>query len=280
MTERQIDHIVHMVADLDAAAATYEGMGFTLTPRAQHAWGTANRLVQFPDNSFIEILEIDRPELIPEAESTQTPPRFSFGAYNRDYLKDGEGLSMLVLSGNDSRGDAERFAEAGLGGYAPFDFERQARQPDGSQVTVGFSLAFATSEAMPRVACFTCHNRFPQNFWKPQYQQHANGAEGLAEVVMVSAEPDKQRQFFQSFTGVQPVAEDDGFVYRVGPHRFSIMTPQSYTTRFAQPAPSLEQGPRFAALVVSGQNLASGIAPAADAHGLMIAKRGSSAAAA
>ncbi len=277
MTERQIDHIVHTVANLDAAAATYEAMGFTLTPRAQHAWGTANRLVQFPDNSFIEVLEIERPELIPEHGTDETPPRFSFGAYSRSFLEGGEGLSMLVLSGNDSRGDAARFAEAGLGGYAPFDFERKARQPDSSEVTVAFSLAFATSETMPRAACFTCHNRFPQHFWKPQYQQHANGAEGIAEVVMVAPQPAEQRQFFESFTGVPATNEDDGLTYAVGPHRFSVMTPQSYAARFGQPAPSLEQGPRHAALVVSGKGLASGITPASDAHGLLIARQTSAA---
>ena len=280
MTERQIDHIVHTVSDLDTAAATYEAMGFTLTPRAQHAWGTANRLVQFPDKSFIEILEIERPELIPEHGTDETPPRFSFGAYSRDFLAGGEGLSMLLLSGNDSRGDAARFAEAGLGGYAPFDFERQARQPDGSEVTVAFSLAFATSEEMPHAACFTCHNRFPQNFWKPQYQRHANGAEGLAEVVMVSAEPDGQRQFFMPFTGVEPAAEKSSLAFALDPHRLSVMTPQSYAARFGQPAPSLEQGPRFAALVVLGKSLASGITPAAEAHGLMVARQENSAAAA
>ena len=280
MTERQIDHIVHAVANLDAAAATYEAMGFTLTPRAQHAWGTANRLIQFPDKSFIEVLEIERPELIPGHGFDETPPRFSFGAYTRDFLADGEGLSMLVLSGDDSRGDAARFAEAGLGGYAPFDFERQARQPDRSEVTVAFSLAFATSNEMPRAAGFTCHNRFPENFWKPKYQQHANGAEGLAEVVMVSAEPGEQRPFFESFTGVEATAEESGLAFALGPHRLSVMTPQSYAARFGQPASSLEQGPRFAAVIVSGKSLASGITPAAAGHGLMVARQQTSAAAA
>ena len=280
MTERQIDHIVHTVKNLDAAAATYEAMGFTLTPRAQHAWGTANRLVQFPDKSFIEVLEIERPELIPEHGTDETPPRFSFGAYSREFVADGEGLSMLVLSGEDSRGDAQRFAEAGLDGYAPFDFERQARQPDGSEMTVAFSLAFATSKAMPRAACFTCHNRFPQNFWKPQYQRHANGAEGLAEVVMVANEPIEQRLFFESFAGVAATTEDGGLEYAIGPHRLSVLTPQTYAARFGQPAPSQAQGPRFAAVVVSGKSLASGVTPAAEAHGLLISRQASSAAAA
>ncbi len=271
MSERQIDHIVLAVHDLDAAAATYEALGFTLTPRAQHAWGTANRLIQFPDKTFIELLEVDRPELIPAHRPDESPPQFSFGRYLKDYLAGGEGVGFLVLSGNDSRGDAARFTAAGLGGYAPFDFERQATQPDGSKVTVGFSLAFATSQEMPRSTCFTCHNRFPENFWKPQFQRHANAAEGFAEVVMVAASPHEQRGFFESFTGSPGLAEGEGLRYACGPHSVSIMTPQAFTARFSQPAPSLDQGPRFAALVLAGTGSASRVTPAAEAHGLTIA---------
>lgn len=271
MTERQIDHIVIAVQDLDAAAARYEALGFTLTPRAQHSWGTANRLVQFPDHSFIELLEIERPELIPEHAPGETPPRFSFGAFNRDFLAVGEGLSMFVLSSQDSRADAARFAAAGLGGYAPFDFERQARQPDGSVVTVGFSLAYATSEDMPRCVCFTCHNRYPENFWKPDFQRHANGSDGLSEVVMVSAAPSAQRAFFEGFTGTRGEEDADGLRFACGPHRLSVMTPQAFAERFSQPAPSLAQGPRFAAIVLSGAALDPRVTPAAEADGLVIA---------
>ena len=136
-----IDHIVIAVRDLDRIAARYEALGFTLTPRAQHAWGTANRLVQFRGRNFIELLEIDRPELIPDPD----PPQFGFGAFNRDFLARREGFSMLVLQGTDSRADVARFEAAGLDSYAPFDFERQATLPDGAVVRVAFSIALRTA---------------------------------------------------------------------------------------------------------------------------------------
>ncbi|NIQ53863.1 MAG: VOC family protein, partial [Gammaproteobacteria bacterium] len=44
-TRRRIDHLVHAVDDLDAAAAAYEDLGFLVTPRADHPFGTSNRLV-------------------------------------------------------------------------------------------------------------------------------------------------------------------------------------------------------------------------------------------
>jgi catechol 2,3-dioxygenase-like lactoylglutathione lyase family enzyme len=41
-----LDHIVHAVRDLDAAAEFYARAGFTVVARNRHAWGTHNRIVQ------------------------------------------------------------------------------------------------------------------------------------------------------------------------------------------------------------------------------------------
>jgi catechol 2,3-dioxygenase-like lactoylglutathione lyase family enzyme len=43
-----LDHVVHAVRDLDAAAELYRRLGFTVGARNRHAWGTHNHLVQLP----------------------------------------------------------------------------------------------------------------------------------------------------------------------------------------------------------------------------------------
>ena len=43
---RVFDHLVLVVDDFDLASEFYERIGFTLTPRAQHPFGTGNRLAQ------------------------------------------------------------------------------------------------------------------------------------------------------------------------------------------------------------------------------------------
>ena len=50
MPARDIDHIVVMTSDLEAARAGWEQLGFTTTPRAVHPFGTANSLIQFHGN--------------------------------------------------------------------------------------------------------------------------------------------------------------------------------------------------------------------------------------
>ena len=93
---RGLDHIVHAVRDLDAVATLYRKLGFLVGARNAHhrAWGTRNHIIQF-SGTFIELLTVaDASGIEPHTSRT-----FSFGAYNRDFLNGGEGLSMLVLQG-------------------------------------------------------------------------------------------------------------------------------------------------------------------------------------
>ena len=63
--ERPIDHLVLCVRDLDAARRVYEQLGFTLTPKALHPFGTENSLVQLHGN-FLELLAVaDRSRIKP-----------------------------------------------------------------------------------------------------------------------------------------------------------------------------------------------------------------------
>ena len=87
MMARGLDHIVHAVRDLDAAAALYRQLGFQVGACNRHApnWGTQNRIVQLP-GTFIELLSIaDASGIAPHA-----PRSFAFGAFNRDFLARGE----------------------------------------------------------------------------------------------------------------------------------------------------------------------------------------------
>jgi hypothetical protein len=185
---RAIDHVVLAVQDLDRTASRYQKLGFTLTPRAAHEgrMGTSNRLAQFRGRNFIELLEVDRPEGLARHDFGALPPFFSFGDHNRIASLEREGLSMMVFVSDDARADILSFSSANLPTFAPFDFERYAKLPDGAQVTVAFSLGFVQSPEMPRVAFFVCENRAQGYFWKPEYQSHANGATGIVAVYLSS----------------------------------------------------------------------------------------------
>lgn len=251
---RALDHAVLPVADLDAAAATYARLGFTVTPPARHPFGTGNRLVQL-DGAFLELLSVVAPAEIPPP----TASFFSFAAFNRDWTeKNGEGMSMLVLRSTDAEADRAAFARLGLPVFDRVDFGRKAVQPDGSEREVGFSLAFTFSPLMPDCGFFTCHNRFPQNFWKPDYQRHANGALRLTTVAITCRDPADHHEFLGGFTGARDLAMTSFALDVPLPGGLvSVLSPQGWLARFGGGAPDFDDGARFFGLRVAVADLAA-----------------------
>ncbi len=251
---RDFDHLVLCVNNLDAARITYEALGFTTTPNAVHPFGTGNFLIQL-QGCFLELLTVVDPRKIAEP----APGYFSFGDYTRRYLGEREGFSMLALRSYDSAADRAAFAAAGLDTYPLFEFERQARLPNGSAVTVSFALAFVTDPRMPDAVFFCCQHRHPpEHFWKPAYQNHANGAVAVREVIMVADDPAASARFFERLQGEPAVHKDeDGLTSRFGAGRIAVLTPNQFRRRFAGMDAETAPGEfRFAGFQVEVENLA------------------------
>lgn len=202
---RGIDHLVLAMNDLDRGRDLYQRMGFTLTPPALHPWGTSNSLAQL-QGCFLELLSIDEPKKIEE----HRPGLFSFGAFNREFLSKREGFSMLALDSNDARADHAAWRAADLETYAPFDFSRKAKLPDGEEKTVSFSLTFTTDPNTPGIAFFTCQQHAPEVFWRENYQRHANTARTIGAVTIGSNAPGKHLEFLKAFSGCDHVRENGG----------------------------------------------------------------------
>jgi Glyoxalase-like domain len=253
--QRGIDHLVLCVGDLESAAARYSAFGFTMTPRGEHPWGTDNRLAQL-DGNFLELLTVARLERIVEP----APGTFSFGAFNRDFLAQREGLSMLVFESHDARADRAAFRASGLNTYALFDFERLAQLPDGSKAKVGFSLAFATDARLAEAAFFTCQQHAPQHFWKPDYQRHANGARQVVEVVMVADDPPLLADLYAGLQEPAAVRVGAGCLgVSTGRGAVTVVTPAAFRQRFGHD-PAAGIGPRFAAYMVAVTDLGAATA--------------------
>lgn len=241
---RGLDHIVHAVHDLDAAGALYARLGFTVGACNRHPWGTHNRIVQFP-GVFIELLTVAEPGLIEPAG----PRGFSFGAFNRDFLAQHQGLAMLVLEGRDAHADADAFRAAGIGDFEVFDFGREAQRPDGTTVKVAFSLAFAADRKAPEAAFFTCQQHYPENFWNPAFQSHANSAATIAGVVLVAENPTDHHIFLSAFSGVRDLtATSSGITIETPRGEIQVMDPRAFRLHFGAEPPDTTRGARLAAL--------------------------------
>jgi glyoxalase-like protein len=240
---RGLDHIVHAVRDLDAAAALYARLGFTVGARNRHPWGTHNHIVQLP-GFFIELLTMAEPDKLGDDGISRL-----FGAYQRDFLARREGLSMLLLESRDAVADAARFRAAGIAAADTLRFEREGRRPDGSAVKLAFSLAFATDRGAD-AGFALCQHHFPENFWNPAFQSHPNGASGVAGVVMVAENPSDHHVFLSAFTGERELLATSNGVTVITPRgTIDVMTPVAYASHFGVVPPDLAQGARLAALV-------------------------------
>jgi catechol 2,3-dioxygenase-like lactoylglutathione lyase family enzyme len=238
---RGLDHLVLAVRDLDAAGRFYERLGFQVGARNRHPWGTENRLVQFP-GSFLELITVgDGAAIEPHG-----PGSFSFGAFVRDYLLLREGLALLVLDSENAKADATLFAQLGIGAFEPFFFERRGRRPDGSDVHVAFTLAFARDEGAPEAGFFVCQQHHPENFWNPAFQAHPNRATGLSVVAYAVPDPEAHRAFLTGFTGSSPeAAGTNDLSFRLTRGRLDVLTPDDAAEAYG----SIEAAPDEHALV-------------------------------
>ncbi len=248
---RRLDHLVLPARDLEAQAAFYGRLGFQVGARNAHPWGTENRLAQF-DGCFLELITL------PEAASPpdHAPRRFSFGRQIGDWLaREGDGMAMLAISTDDAAADACWWRQAGIAEFEPFSFGRKGRRPDGSETEVAFDLAFATPSAMPDLCFFACRNRFPENFWNAGFQQHENGALGVARVVVVHPAPLEALAFLKAFAGGGPVVSERGLDLSMANGALSIWTPDAARREIADDPALFGREPRFAAVVYGVRNL-------------------------
>jgi 4-hydroxyphenylpyruvate dioxygenase-like putative hemolysin len=155
-----IDHAVIAVRDLDAAAASFTKLGFTLTPRGQHSIGSQNHCIML-GTTYIELLV--------------APVAHPWLDYYRAF---GEGLAAIALSTSDA--DATYQGLKDKGARAPMDLSRPA---EGG--VARFRLV--QIERAPQV--FFVQHLTRALVWRPEWQVHANGARELVHVSLSAKKP-------------------------------------------------------------------------------------------
>lgn len=237
MHDKAIDHLVLPSRDLAAQAEFLLKIGFQVGARNRHPWGTENHIAQFENKTFLEPIAIGHePSFAPV-----TPDQFSFGGFISDFLKQREGMAMLVLRSEDAKADHADFSEKGIGWGEPFFFERMGTRPDGSPIHVAFTLAFAHDPMAPACGFFTCQQHFPDAFWNEAAQRHANTAVGITRVVMVSSDPSAHDDFRADFGAAGALA---------------LLTPAQALQEYGPGALPFHRTPHFAAFDVAVRDLA------------------------
>jgi Glyoxalase-like domain len=162
-----IDHAVIAVRDLEAAAASFSALGFTLTPRGHHSIGSQNHCIMF-GSTYIELLAV--------------PSAHPWLDYYRAFLERGDGLAALALATEDADASYRALVEQGIGARAPMDLSRPL---DGA--TARFRIV--QLEAKGNFSFFLCQHLTRELVWRREWRSHVNGATELTEVALPIERP-------------------------------------------------------------------------------------------
>jgi catechol 2,3-dioxygenase-like lactoylglutathione lyase family enzyme len=244
---RGLDHIVHAVHDLAAAADFYRRLGFTVGSRNRHPWGTHNHIVQL-DGFLVEILTVAEPHLLERGTAHAELARL-FGAFNREAIERGDAFSTLILESKAIAADVSALAGAGVGCSGELRFSRAGTQADGSTVTVGFSLGFARDASSPHAAFAVMQQHNPKAFWNRKFQSHANTARTVLGAVLVADNPTDHHIFLSAFTGERELhSTSAGIAVRTPRGDIEVIEPVAFRDRYGVSVAAEGEGMTLAGL--------------------------------
>jgi catechol 2,3-dioxygenase-like lactoylglutathione lyase family enzyme len=193
-----LDHLLIATADLAAAQAAYERLGFRATPRGRHiGWGTANVCLMFPDD-YLELIGIVDPEQF-------------VNNLDRHLETQGEGLLGAALAGDDLDAAARELRARGHDVGDPQALERTLDMPDG-ELRPAFRLLHLPQAATPGLRAFICKHLTPELVWQPPFLEHPNGARRIAGLTVVVEDPGTVAVPYAELFGFRRVTNTDGLV--------------------------------------------------------------------
>ena len=177
----RIDHSVLYTTDMDATAAAYEALGFTLSPLSMHMgsdrpggerrpMGAGNRCALFGRN-YLELLGL-----------------FGDGSVDpwniRPLIAEYEGLHGYSFGCVDAEAAEERLRRAGLSSSGVLPLQRDVETPGGT-ATARFQAVHLERSLTPEGLVHAARHLTPELIHQPRYLEHANGATHLESVLLV-----------------------------------------------------------------------------------------------
>jgi hypothetical protein len=202
-----LDHLVILVGDLEDAVASYEELGFQVTPGGEHADGlTRNALLPLADGTYLELVAFIDPD----------DERDNVWGW-RQFLRTG-GLVDYCAASDDLPADARCLVEAGFGLDGPDAGGRTL--PDGTQIR--WKSARIRQEG--RVLPFLIEDETPRRLRVPSgpSAEHPNGATGVSRLLISARNPTESRRALATLAGSP---ETTGNASLLGRHELAIVAP-------------------------------------------------------
>lgn len=242
-----LDHYIIRVNDLQAATDRYVKLGFSLAPQGRHHRGTRNQTIIL-DANYLELLTF------PDELKAQS----RFGGFDDAY----EGPVATALQTTDSTAVHAELARLGIDAEPPISGGRPVHLPEGSEDAAWNNTQFpAGLLGVPDF--FTCGHLTRHLVYRPEWQDHANGARRIEALIVVHPEPRSLREGYERVFGAIATSElpDGGLQVRRGSLRIDFLAPATFEQRYPQVRvptglPAAAQGGWFAGSVIGVRDLA------------------------
>lgn len=229
-----IDHIVVVVADLEAAIASYSDLGFTVVRGGKHNIGTHNALVAFADASYIELIAFLAP----------VPGHPWYAA-----LAKSGGLVDFCMQTDDLTADLAAMRAAGVSIGDPAAMTRE--RPDGYRLSWVLSIPNPPfNGSVP----FLIKDDTPRDERVPHERTHRNGVTGIRRLTVAVKDSATAAGWYKAVLGrdgraiAHPELDAGGFSFTVGPHQLEIVSPLSDKGQLAEFIRTRGAGPYRATL--------------------------------
>lgn len=198
-----LNHSIVACLDLETARATFEQLGFCLTPRGAHASrGTANYCIMFSNTNYIELLGFSG-EVRSEAEPLLM-----------EQLTSGEGIAAVAFDSDDGKALWNELAGVGVMATKPSVGERDF-QVAGQREIVRFEILRLPVEATPGLRTFICHHLDPLVVYHPDFRNHDNTAYRIKAVTLMVDNPMAIARPYETLLG-KPVVAEGCLAYETG----------------------------------------------------------------
>ncbi len=227
MAALDLDHLViNTRFDTLAAEDLFRQLGFTLTPRGHHAFGSVNHLMVF-GNDYLELIGLPEEGTVLRQEILDSP----------------SGIDGLVFQARDADSVHTWLTERGLPIQPLHAFTRPV-QIDGQTFDASFRTVRFQPGYFPAGRVYFCQHETPELIWRRTWQKHANQARRLAGLAIVSGDPANDAEKYADVAQGTAVRDSNG-VYRIHgrQHALVVYSHEAYQARYGDLA--CERRPAF-----------------------------------
>ncbi|HEY4250675.1 MAG TPA: VOC family protein [Roseomonas sp.] len=234
-----LDHVVVAVRDLDAAAAGWRALGFTVSPRGTHSahMGSGNYTIMFGED-YLELLGVLAP----------TP----HNAPMRAFLDGREGLERAAFTTDDAAAGVAELQARGIAATGPIAFGRPVTLPGGGDAEARFNVFQWPLDARPGgLRIFACEHLTRETVWIPELQSHANAVSRIIRLEVLAGVPVAAAAAMARLLDRSAIADPDG-AQRVptGSGRADLVFLDRATLAARHPGQSLDGLPEQGAAVL------------------------------